>query len=69
LGNVIFAVVAVLHEQGENVVVFFAGVSWVKLCQLPEDYLPGIGLLFSVVDVGQYLATANYNLLIFAHIL
>jgi len=61
LGNVVLAVVAVLHEQGENMVMFFAGMSWVKLCQLPEDDLPGIGLLFSVLDVGQYFTTVKYH--------
>lgn len=66
LGDVVLTVVTVLHEQRENVVMFFAGMCWVKLCQLPEDYPPGIGLLFGVVDVGQYFSTVKYLILIFA---
>lgn len=59
LGDVVILVAAVFLQQGENPVVFVAGVSRVQSLQLLEDFAPCGFLVLGVLHSGDGLATGT----------
>lgn len=55
LRNVVFVVVAEFSEQREVFQILLAGMSGVKLIELPEHHSPSAHLLCCEVDVGNWL--------------
>lgn len=59
LRDIVWPVAAVFLQQGEDAVVFTAGMSRVQSLQLPEHRAPGGLLLLCVLHHGNGLATGT----------